>query len=99
VTIYDLQGTKLVNADTVALGRTIRLEPGTHRLTVRIPELHLNPGVYVMGFWLAGPLDTIYDFVLSGFELEVVALQSPGLGRPPTDDGMVTCRLELLDAN
>jgi hypothetical protein len=52
-----------------------------------------------MGFWLAGPLDAIHDFVLTGFELEVVALQSPGLGRPPTDDGMVTCRLELLDVD
>jgi ABC-type polysaccharide/polyol phosphate transport system ATPase subunit len=99
VTLYDLQGTKLVNADTIAVGRTLRLAAGEHEVTLRIPELHLNPGVYVMGFWLAGPLDTIYDFVLSGFELEVVALQSPGLGRPPTDDGMVTCRLELLDAN
>jgi len=99
VTLYDLQGTKLVNADTIAVGRTLRLEPGVHEVTLRIPELHLNPGVYVMGFWLAGPLDAIHDFVLSGFELEVVALQAPGLGRAPTDDGMVTCRLELLDAD
>jgi lipopolysaccharide transport system ATP-binding protein len=99
VTLYDLQGTKLVNADTIAVGRTLRLEPGEHEVTLRIPELHLNPGVYVMGFWLAGPLDAIHDFVLTGFELEVVALQSPGLGRPPTDDGMVTCRLELLDVD
>jgi lipopolysaccharide transport system ATP-binding protein len=98
-TLYDLQGTKLVNADTIAVGRTLRLEPGEHQVTLRIPELHLNPGVYVMGFWLAGPLDAVYDYVLAGFELEVVALQAPGLGRAPTDDGMVTCRLELLDAD
>ena len=81
VTLYDMQGTKLVNADTMALGRTLRLEPGTHRLALRIPELHLNPGVYQMGFWLAGPLGAIYDYVPVGFEVEVVALQSPGLGR------------------
>jgi lipopolysaccharide transport system ATP-binding protein len=99
VTLYDLQGTKLVNADTIAVGRTLRLEPGTHRLTLRIPELHLNPGVYHMGFWLAGPLGAIYDFVPIAFEVEVVALQAPGLGRAPTDDGLVTCRLELLDAD
>jgi lipopolysaccharide transport system ATP-binding protein len=98
-TLYDLQGTKLVNADTIAVGRTLRLEPGEHQVTLRIPELHLNPGVYVMGFWLAGPLDAVHDYVLAGFELEVVALQAPGLGRAPTDDGMVTCRLELLDAD
>jgi ABC-type polysaccharide/polyol phosphate transport system ATPase subunit len=99
VTLYDMQGTKLVNADTIAVGRTLRLEPGTHRLTLRIPELHLNPGVYQMGFWLAGPLGAIYDFVPIAFEVEVVALQAPGLGRAPTDDGLVTCRLELLDAD
>jgi lipopolysaccharide transport system ATP-binding protein len=98
-TLYDLQGTKLVNADTIAVGRTLRLEPGERQVTLRIPELHLNPGVYVMGFWLAGPLNAVHDYVLAGFELEVVALQAPGLGRAPTDDGMVTCRLELLDAD
>jgi lipopolysaccharide transport system ATP-binding protein len=99
VTLYDLQGTKLVNADTIAFGRTLRLEPGEHQITLRIPQLHLNPGVYVMGFWLAGSLDAIHDFVPAGFELEVVSLQAPGLGRAPTDDGLVTCRLELLDTD
>jgi lipopolysaccharide transport system ATP-binding protein len=99
VTLYDMQGTKLVNADTIALGHTMRLERGTHRLTLRIQELHLNPGVYQMGFWLAGPLGTVYDFIPAGFELEVVALQASGLGRAPADDGLVTCRLELLDAD
>jgi ABC-type polysaccharide/polyol phosphate transport system ATPase subunit len=99
VTLYDTMGTKLVNADTIALGHTLRLEPGEHHVTLRIPELHLNPGVYIMGFWLAGPLATVYDFVPTGFELEVVPQLSPGLGRAPGDDGLVTCRLELLESD
>jgi lipopolysaccharide transport system ATP-binding protein len=99
VTLSDVHGTKLVNADTIALGHTLRLEPGEHRLALRIPELHLNPGVYGMGFWLAGPLGAIHDHVRPGFDLEVVALQSPGLGRTPSDDGLVTCRLEVLDSD
>jgi lipopolysaccharide transport system ATP-binding protein len=99
VTLSDLHGTKLVNADTISLGRTLRLEPGEHRVTLRIPELHLNPGVYGMGFWLAGPLGVIHDHVRPGFDLEVVAVQAPGLGRTPSDDGLVTCGLELLDAD
>jgi ABC-type polysaccharide/polyol phosphate transport system ATPase subunit len=99
VTLSDLQGTKLVNADTLIIGHTLRLSPGTHQLTLRIPELHLNPGVYRMGFWIAGPLATIYDHIRAGCEVEVVAWQAPGLGRAPTDDGLVTCRLELLDAD
>ena len=99
VTLSDVHGTKLVNADTITLGRTLRLDPGEHQLTLRIPEVHLNPGVYQMGFWLAGPLGAVYDHVRPGFELEVVAQQTPGLGRTPSDDGLVTCRLELLDAD
>jgi hypothetical protein len=94
-----MHGTKLVNADTIALGRTLRLEPGEHQIALRIAELHLNPGVYMMGFWLAGPLGAIHDHVRPGFDLEVVAQQAPGLGRTPDDDGLVTCRLELLDAD
>jgi ABC-type polysaccharide/polyol phosphate transport system ATPase subunit len=99
VTLYDTQGTKLVNADTLLVGRTLRLEPGLHQLTLRIPEVHLNPGVYQMGFWIAGPLGVIYDFVPSGCEMEVVAGQPAGPGGPITDDGLVTCRLELLDCD
>jgi ABC-type polysaccharide/polyol phosphate transport system ATPase subunit len=99
VTLYDILGTKLVNADTIALGHTLRLEPGEHQVTLRIPELHLNPGVYLMGFWLAGPMGVVYDFVPAGFELEVVSRQAAGLGRAPSDDGLVTCRLELLDSD
>jgi len=96
VTLYDLQGAKLVNADTITCGRTLRLQPGAHQLTVRIAELHLNPGVYKMGFWLAGPLGVVFDFVPAGFDLEVVARQASGLGRAPADDGMITCRFEIL---
>ncbi len=97
VTLYDLQGAKLVNADTIAIGHTLRLEPGEHEVSVRIPELHLNPGVYLMGFWLAAPMGAVLDYVPAGFEVEVVAFQTAGLGRAPGDDGTVTCRLEVLD--
>jgi homopolymeric O-antigen transport system ATP-binding protein len=97
VTLYDTQGTKLVNADTLLVGQTLRLEPGTHQLTLRIPELHLNPGVYRMGFWMAGPLNAIYDYILTGCDVEVVSWEPARPGGPVHDDGLVTCRLELLD--
>ncbi len=99
VTLYDLHGTKLVNADTISLGHTLRLDPGDHRLTMRIGALHLNPGVYVMGLWLAGPLAAVYDHAPAAFDMEVVVRQEAGLGRAPSDDGLVTCRLELLDVD
>lgn len=97
--LYDVQGTKLVNADIAAVGRSLQLHPGEHEITLRIPELHLNPGVYLMGFWLAGPLGAVYDYVAAGLELEVVAYQTGGLQRAPADDGKVTCHLEVLVAD
>jgi ABC-type polysaccharide/polyol phosphate transport system ATPase subunit len=100
VTLYDVHGAKLVNADTISLGRTLRLEPGEHRFALRIPELHLNPGVYVLGLWAAGPLEAILDYVPAAFEVEVIAGQRrPGLGRSPSYDGVVTSEVELLDAD
>jgi homopolymeric O-antigen transport system ATP-binding protein len=100
VTLYDVHGAKLVNADTISLGRTLRLDPGEHRFVLRIPQLHLNPGVYVLGLWVAGAVETIFDYVPAAFELEVVAQQRDhGLGRAPRYDGVVTCDLELLDAD
>jgi hypothetical protein len=67
---------------------------------LRIPQLHLNPGVYVLGLWVAGAMDTILDYVPAAFEIEVVAQpRDYGLGRAPRYDGVVTCDLELLDAD
>jgi ABC-type polysaccharide/polyol phosphate transport system ATPase subunit len=98
VTLYDAHGTKLVNADTISLGRTLRLEPGEHRIVLRIAALHLNPGVYVLGLWAAGPSEAVLDHVPSAFELEVIARpRHPGLGRAPSNDGMVTSHIELLE--
>lgn len=99
VGLYDVRGTKLVNADIAAVGRRLQLDPGEHEVTLRITELHLNPGVYLMGFWLAGPVGAVYDSVVSGLELEVVAYQAGGPPRAPADDGTVTCGLEVLAAD
>lgn len=99
VGLYDVQGTKLVNADIAASGHKLELDPGQHEVTLRIRELHLNPGVYLMGFWLAGPLGAVYDYIPAGLELEVVAYQTGGLQRAPGDDGTVTCHVELLDVD
>ena len=97
VTLYDQHGTKLVNADTISLGRTLALRQGSNRLVLRIAELHLNPGVYTLGLWLAGPMERIIDHIPAAFEIEVMTRESSGLGARPQDDGLVTCALEVLD--
>jgi homopolymeric O-antigen transport system ATP-binding protein len=96
-TLYDQHGTKLVNADTITLGRTLTLRPGMNRLVLRIAELHLNPGVYTLGLWLAGPMERVIDHIPAAFEIEVMTRETAGLGARPQDDGLVTCALELLD--
>jgi lipopolysaccharide transport system ATP-binding protein len=97
VTIYNL-GTKLVNADTLEVGREIRLKAGTNRLRLRIRQLHLNPGVYRLGLWLAHPLanqsvNAAYDFIEWAFEIEVTGADAAGPAF--TSEGVVACSFEV----
>jgi lipopolysaccharide transport system ATP-binding protein len=103
VTLYSQSGTKLVNADTISLGRPITLRKGRNRVRLRIEKLHLNPGVYIVGLWLANPIDANFvgaefDHIQSAFEIEVVHLRaSKGFGLNSKSDGVVTCHFELVD--
>ena len=97
VTLYDEYGTKLVNADTIMLGREMHLDTGRNEVRLRINELHLNPGIYVLGLWVADPPAEIYDFTESAIRIEVVRLESEGFGLRPTSDGSVVCAFEVLE--
>ena len=89
VTFYDRYGTKLVNADTVALGETIWLDHETTVL-IQIKELHLNPDTYILGLWLANG-DSAYDWIYEVGEIEIVDSPSGAFGNRPLYDGRVTC--------
>jgi ABC-type polysaccharide/polyol phosphate transport system ATPase subunit len=89
-------GTKLINADTISQGAILRLREGRNIVRLRMEELHLNPGVYVVGLWLSRSPGAIFDHVHSAFELEVVPIEARGLGAKPLFDGLVPCRFELL---
>ncbi|CAN5641438.1 ABC transporter ATP-binding protein [soil metagenome] len=93
-TFYDPQGAKLVNADTVALGGTYHLRPGSNIFVLRIDALHLKPGSYALGLWLADRAGVILDFVESVFHVEVVDPPGP-LARRPVSDGSVTCSFQV----
>ena len=96
VTLYDRYGTKLVNADTLALGEPIRLCQGPNVVRLKIDKLHLNPGIYTLGLWAASPPGEIYDTIPSATKLEVVEIESERIR--VRDDGLVACRFDFLGA-
>jgi ABC-type polysaccharide/polyol phosphate transport system ATPase subunit len=96
ITIYDQYGAKLINADTVVLGQGTPLKEGHNTLKIMIDQLHLNPGIYVLGLWLADPMGVIFDHIESALNLEVVAVEQEGYGARPIADGMVTTPFRIL---
>lgn len=103
VSLVNQSGVKLVNADTVMLGQSIRLEPGSNHLRLTIDRLHLKAGSYNVGFWLADPLEfratgSWFDLIESAFTLNVLDNDTSGLGMQPTNDGVVTCSFDLVNA-
>jgi lipopolysaccharide transport system ATP-binding protein len=94
VILYDLYGTKLINAHTGLRGVTVPLRAGRNVVTCRIGAVHLNPGVYVVGLWLADTVGQVYDSVDSAFRLEVVGVGDSALR--PRGEGTVACDFEVL---
>jgi ABC-type polysaccharide/polyol phosphate transport system ATPase subunit len=81
VTVNDEHGTVLVNADSVELGVSADLRLGSTLFEVQIEALHLKPGTYVIGLWLAEAThEPVYDYIRAACPLEVIDLQDTGLG-------------------
>ncbi|MFN6528868.1 ABC transporter ATP-binding protein [Nostoc sp. ChiSLP03a] len=97
VVVYNQFGIKLVNADIVSLGQIISLQQGENIVKLNIEKLHLKSGTYVIGLWLSdSSFNTIFDFIESAFEIEVVELPSEEFGI--TCDGLVTCTFQAFSA-
>ena len=95
VMVSDQLGTKLVNADSIKLGKSIHVAKGQTVITIDIRALHLTPGTYVLGWWIADPLGIVYDFVERAVHVEVADVVGAGLGIRPQSDGAVTCDFEI----
>jgi len=95
ITLYDQYGNKLVNADTISLGRLVSLQAGRNVVRFRIDRLHLNPGIYVIGLWMANPPSNVFDYISSAAKIEVVDMESQSLG--VRVDGMVTCAFDMVE--
>ena len=94
VNFADLHGTRLVNTDTLSLGETIVLKPGTTNLVIKIEQLHLNPGQYILGLWLASG-GAAYDQLMDAGIIEVADPPSAKFGKRPANDGVVTSRFSV----
>jgi ABC-type polysaccharide/polyol phosphate transport system ATPase subunit len=97
VFLTDPFGTKVVNADTLHVGRTVLLERARNVIRLRIRALHLMPGFYRVGLWLADPVHAqsvsgAFDYVESAFEIEVVR---PATATGAGTGGLVTCDFDV----
>jgi lipopolysaccharide transport system ATP-binding protein len=97
VTLYDEFGTKLLNGHTGLTGHTVTLQQGRNLIRTRIATVPLNPGVYVLGLWLADPIGEVFDHIASAFTIEVVDLQTGDLGLRARKDGIIPCQFEILE--
>jgi len=92
VIIYDGTGVKLLNADTVTIGESIALDAGRNTVRVHMDAVHLLPGQYVVGLYMADASSTPYDYIHRAFEIELLTSATQSLGRTPPRNGFVTCR-------
>jgi lipopolysaccharide transport system ATP-binding protein len=94
VTLYDVHGSKLVNADSHSLESPLHLAGGVQEVRCRIESLHLNPGPYVLGLGMSDRAGMVLDFSESVLTLEVVP--PPGhRPRRPEHDGVVSCAFSV----
>jgi hypothetical protein len=93
VTLYDQNGTKLVNTNIEYLERVLKLNQGENQIKVTIEELHLTPGIYTIGLWAADASGDIYEHIPEAIKVEVVNQGSEWFGTK--GDGLVTCYFDI----
>jgi ABC-type glutathione transport system ATPase component len=91
--IFDRYGTKLVNADTLSLGRSLDLTKGINTINFKIDQLHLNPGLYTIGLWAADPPVEVYDYLKSAALFEVVETEDDKIR--VYSDGVVSVNFQI----
>jgi homopolymeric O-antigen transport system ATP-binding protein len=96
VVIFDRYGTKLVNADTLSYGRSINLRQGANQLRLRMDQLHLNPGMYTIGLWVADPPGEIHDYIPSAVLFEVVEIEKENIRVGA--DGLIPVKFSITEA-
>ena len=95
IVIFDRYGTKLVNADSLSYGKNISLKKGLNTITFRMDQLHLNPGMYTIGLWVANPPIEVYDYIPSAAIFEVVETEKEKIR--VQSDGLVPVNFQIVE--
>jgi hypothetical protein len=89
-------GTRLVNVDTVRRGESLNVEAGRSEITLQVPALYLNPGLYPVRLSMtAGGRRVVFDELDHAFELWVDEGGPRGYGATPQNDGFVPCHASV----
>ena len=98
VTLYNQLGTKLVNADSHAIERRMRLRPGRNEVRIADRQLMAQPGAVPAGALAGGPVEKRgpMDHLESAFEIEVVGLETDRIGL--TAEAVVACTFSVSEA-
>jgi len=97
VTIYDLAGTKLVNADSLRKGQPLRLQQiGPAVIRFKIQNFPLQQGIYELGVWAVDTAGLMQMYLRSVLQLEVLESPLHAHELKPQDDGCVRCDFELV---
>jgi lipopolysaccharide transport system ATP-binding protein len=95
VNLRTQDGVRLINADSISLGRPLQLTRGLNRVRLCIEQLCLMPGVYSAGLWAADSVGAAYDHLESAFDVEVVSTAQREFGTTPEANGLVPCRFSV----
>jgi ABC-type polysaccharide/polyol phosphate transport system ATPase subunit len=93
IIIFDRYGTKLINADTLSHGQMIQLLEGRNMIKFRLEQLHLNPGAYTFGLWVADPPLEVYDYIPSAVLFDVVETEKDKIR--VQDDGLIPVKFQV----
>jgi ABC-type polysaccharide/polyol phosphate transport system ATPase subunit len=100
--INDRRGTRLINAELASHGGQLELSEGRNDVRIGIDQLHLNPGAYVVGVWIARTIEdeVPLDYLESAVTMEVLEDVPQGFSYPWAT-GPVTCSFAVhsLDAS
>ena len=96
--VHDAQGNKLVNAEMASLGQELHLREGSNIVQFCIEQLHLNRGVYMLGWWMGRIIEEQQpvDHVQWGVSFEVID-REPERFAYPWAIGTVSCQFTVSE--